>query len=134
MKLIVVSDAGEHLCEMKLSQELLRRPDYLCEQLNQSLTKRLTTLKEQHDDIIVENLEAGLLESIDDDGSIMDVPLNLKEACGFSFEKHIEAIVQSENEAAEEHSRSMKSDAENDYAKRYDSRYKERPGNRIRYK
>jgi hypothetical protein len=134
MKLIVVSDAGEHLCEMKLSQELLRRPDYLCEQLNQSLTKKLTKRQEQHEDIIIEHAEMGLLESIDDDGSIMDVPLNLKEACGFSFDKHVDAIVSSENEANEEHKRSMKFDADNDYAKRYDARYKERPGNRIRYK
>lgn len=82
---------------------------------------------------IVENIGGDTLESLDEDTEIMDIPLNLSEACVFSFDKHVEAIVGAEATAIEEHKKYTRFNVSQENAKEYDRRYKERPGNRIRY-
>lgn len=83
---------------------------------------------------VVKNEGIGSLESLDDDASIMDVPLRLGEACSFDFDKHMDAIVGHEQEAVEEHKRYSKLNSAQENSKEYDRRYKERPLNRVRYR
>ena len=133
MKLVVVNGAGKALGELKLSQELLRRPTILSEKLGQ-LIKEAVVVKNDDDYRIVENDNVGLLESLDEDGDVMGVPLNLSEACKFDFDKHIDAIVEQEDFARAEHKKYTKLNYAQENAKAYDARYKELPGNRIRFK
>lgn len=84
---------------------------------------------------IVANESKGKLESLDEDSSIMDVELNLDEACKFDFEKHMSSIVECEKVALEEHARKYtKLNTAQENSREYDRRYKERSHNRIRFK
>lgn len=83
---------------------------------------------------VVDNSDAGSLESMDEDASVMDVPLKLSEACVFAFDKHIDAIIGDEEGARSEHQKYTKLNIAQENSKEYDRRYKERPGNRIRFK
>lgn len=78
---------------------------------------------------IVENVDPDLLESMDDDGEILGVPLLLDEACVFDFGKHIDAILNEQQEAEEEHHRMH---GENVNQVERDRRYKEMPRDLIR--
>ena len=82
---------------------------------------------------IVQN-RGSTLESMDEDAAIMDVDLKLSEACVFNFAKHMDAIVCQEDAAREEHKKYTKLNVAQQNSKEYDRRYKEKPGNRIRYK
>lgn len=84
---------------------------------------------------IVENKGKDFLEQLDEDTQIMDVPLNLNESCVFDFDKHIDAIICQESDALQEHEKKYtKLNSAQENAKEYDRRFKERPGNRIRFK
>lgn len=82
---------------------------------------------------IIKNENRGTLESLDEDVAIMDVPLQLAESCTFHFEKHIDAIIGSEQDALKEHEKFTKLNIAQENAKEYDRRYKEHPGNRTTY-
>lgn len=134
MKIMIVNGAGETLGEMKLSQELLRRPEILSDRLGRIIESAVRARSEQPVlERIVENSH-GRLEDMDDDSSIMDVPLNLTEACQFDFSKHVKAISEQESTARVEHEKYTKLNYAQENSRKYDARYKERPGNRIRYK
>lgn len=82
---------------------------------------------------IVEHRDVGLLEGLDDDCSVMDVPLNLDEGCSFDFGKHMDAILEQQSLADEEHAklyRTIDSSIENRVER--DRRYLERASNRTR--
>lgn len=83
---------------------------------------------------IVENESRGKLEELDEDTSVMDVELKLKEACSFDFDKHVSAIVGAEEAVAKERKEKYtKFNVAQEASKEFDKRYKERPQNRIRY-
>ncbi len=134
MKLVVVNGAGKALGELKLSQELLRRPTILSERLERLIETALVSNVEPVNDRIVENTGRGMLESLDEDCEIMGVPLNLSEACMFDFDKHIDAIVEQEDAARSDHKKYTKLNYAQENAREYDARYKEKPENRIRFK
>lgn len=79
---------------------------------------------------IVEGKELGKLESMDDDCDVMDVSLNLDEACKFDFDKHMDAIVGEQDEADD---RLLKEQARERPDVELDRRYKEMPRDRIKY-
>lgn len=82
---------------------------------------------------IVENA-GSTLESMDEDGDILGVPLKLDEACAFDFSKHIDAIVGSEDARAEEAKKHQKLNQAQSNQQEYDRRYKEMPRDRIKFK
>jgi hypothetical protein len=79
---------------------------------------------------IVERKEG--LANIDDDATVMGIPLRLSEACLFDLEKHADAIVTHEESRVKEQKKHSKNIARTD-SREYDRRYKELPQNRIRY-
>lgn len=134
MKLIIVSGDGDTLGEVKLSQQLLRRPDILSDKIKSLIEASLREEQQQLIDMrIVDNQSRNMLESLDDDATIMDVPLRLNEACMFDFDKHTRAITEAESIALEEHKKFTRLDSASELRKKRDERYKERPLNRIRY-
>lgn len=82
---------------------------------------------------IVEGSDPIDLGSLDEDGSIMDVPLNLSEGCTFSFDKHVEAIAAQQREADEDHrARYRTVDWAIENRTEWNKRYAETPANRTR--
>lgn len=135
MKLVVVDGQGQSLGEVRLSRELLRRPNMLIEHLSRVIEDGIRARSEDpSDDRIVENPGQGQLEALDEGVSIMDVPLRLSEACSFDFDKHMDAITGDEDAAREHHKRYGMLNVAQENQRRFDARYKERPGNRIRFK
>lgn len=134
MKLVVVNGAGKALGELKLSQELLRRPTILSERLERLIETALVSDVEPVNDRIVENTGKGMLESLDEDCEIMGVPLKLSEACMFDFDKHVNAIVEQEDAARNDHKKYTKLNYAQENAREYDARYKEKPQNLTRFK
>jgi hypothetical protein len=136
MKLVIVNNNGETLGEVKLNQQLLYRPEILSKRLQETILASLekNTISEDVDDRIVSNPGAGQLESLDEDTDIIGVPLNLKEACNFNFEKHIDAIVSDEEAAAVEHQKHRKYNIAQVNSKLRDTRYKRMPIDSFRFK
>ena len=82
---------------------------------------------------IVENV-GSTLESMDEDGDILGVSLKLDEACAFDFNKHIDAIIDSEDARATDSKKHQQLNQAQSNKQEYDRRYKEMPRDRIKFK
>jgi hypothetical protein len=104
--------------------------------LNDRVTKIRNSLIIENDEfetpLLVENV-SNSLEDIDDDTSIMDIPLNLKEACKLNFDKHIDALLDEEDNAIVESVKREKS-LDKGNGSEFNKRYLERSNNVIRFK
>jgi hypothetical protein len=115
--------------------EASRTVDEAVTVMPQMINESIRSRRQEAPERIVENSAAGTLEGLDEDCSILDVPLRLSEACSFDFDKHVTAITGDEDQARDTHrERYTKLNYAQENARRYDARYKERPGNRIKYK
>lgn len=86
-------------------------------------------------DLRIVEVKPPMLENLDEGTEIMDVSLKLSETCVFSFDKHMDAIVESETSARQENAeRFGKLNMAQENSREFDRRYKERPLNRIRVK
>lgn len=131
MKIVIVNAHDEVLGEVKLSQQLLNRSEFLVDSISDIIRSSVRSKSEQPSISqcrIVENSDDDLFESLNDDDDVFGVPLN--ETCDFDFEKHVAAIDKQHNEIAVER---LKYTVEQP-SKRYDARYKEHLLNKIRYK
>ena len=138
MKIVVISGDGRNLGEVKLSQELLRRSDMLVERLTTVIRASLQEQRVQDnplvDDRLVEGSPKGVMQRMDDDCSVMDVPLNLNEACHLSFDKHIDAIESDERRAAHRNLRHTVDDERSRRIRASNTLHREHPAGRTRIK
>lgn len=105
--------------------------------LNSVATRIRNSLVVENDEfngshMLVENVSRSL-EDIDDDSMIMDVPLNLKEACQLNFDKHINALLDEEDMHSIDAIRREKS-LDKGNVSEFNKRYLERSSNVIRFK
>lgn len=138
MKLQIVDAEGNVLSEARFDAHDLVSGDMglIAEHVINSSIKRLRQAM-QPDNApgrIVENPGVGSLESLDDDGTVLDRPLNLAEACHFDFDKHVEAITQQESEASERTRRRNKLHPRHEAQQRLDRLERERTGQLTRFK
>lgn len=134
MKLIIVNGDGRQLGEVKLSQELLRRSDMLVERVASVIRRSVQHEKQGVHSNVVEESPKGMLQRMDEDGSVLDIPLSLNEACSFDFQKHSDAIVSDEQRARDASLRFRTENEQTTRRRRAEDRYREKPGNRIRFK
>lgn len=104
--------------------------------LNSVATRIRNSLVVENDEfdgghMLIENASRSL-EDVDDDSAIMDVPLNLKEACQLNFDKHINALLDEEDNASIDAIRREKL-LDRGNVSEFNKRYLERSNNVIRF-
>ena len=137
MKLQLVDDDGSVLGEASFTRKGFETLSIvsLARLVEDRARKVVLNEKAEHSvESIITPEALGLLESLDDDASIMAVPLRLADACKLDIEKHVVAIASDEASASESRKRPASFDQAQEQLRSYDHRYKEKPGNRIKFR